>query len=111
MRAALEAIAYQVLDVVDAMTERPAVLRVDGGASANGFLVQFLADVLELPVEVAAERETTALGAAALAGVAIGHWSHDDVATFRRTSTRCEPETDRSELVAGWRDALRRTLL
>jgi glycerol kinase len=111
VRAALEAIAYQVLDVVDAMTERPAVLRVDGGASANGFLVQFLADVLELPVEVAAERETTALGAAALAGVAIGHWSHDDVATFRRTSTRCEPETDRSELVAGWRDALRRTLL
>jgi glycerol kinase len=111
VRAALEAIAYQVLDVVDAMTERPAVLRVDGGASANGFLVQFLADVLEAPVEVAAERETTALGAAALAGVAIGRWSQNDVASFRRTSARCEPETDRSELVAGWRDALRRTLL
>jgi glycerol kinase len=110
VRAALEAIAYQVLDVVDAMPERPAVLRVDGGASANGFLVQFLADVLGLPVEVAAERETTALGAAALAGVAVGRWSRDDVAAFRRTSARCEPEADRSELVAGWRDALRRTL-
>ena len=111
VRAALEAIAYQVLDVVDAMTERPNVLRVDGGASANGFLVQFLADVLGIPIEVAAERETTALGAAALAGVAVGRWSQDDVAAFRRTSTRCEPEADRSESVAGWRDALRRTLL
>jgi glycerol kinase len=111
VRAALEAIAFQVLDVVDAMTERPAVLRVDGGASANGFLVQFLADVLGIPVEVAGDAETTALGAAALAGVAVGRWSEDDVATFRRTSARYEPEVDRSELVAGWRDALRRTLL
>jgi glycerol kinase len=110
VRAALEAIAYQVLDVVDAMTERPAVLRVDGGASANGFLMQFLADLLEIPVDVAGELETTALGAAALAGVAVGRWSEDDVATFRRTAARYEPEVDRSELVAGWRDALRRTL-
>jgi glycerol kinase len=111
VRAALEAMAYQVLDVVDAMTERPSVLRIDGGAAANGFLVQFLADVLGLPVEVAAEHETTALGAAALAGVAVGRWSHDDVASFRRTSARCEPEADRSALVAGWHDALRRTLV
>jgi glycerol kinase len=110
VRAALEAMAYQVLDVVETMSERPATLRVDGGASANGFLVQFLADVLAVPVEVAAEPETTALGAAALAGVALGRWSHDDIAAFRRTSARCEPETDRSELVAGWRDAVRRTL-
>jgi glycerol kinase len=102
--------AYQVLDVVDAMTERPALLRIDGGASSNGFLVQFLADVLDVPVEVAGERETTALGAAALAGVATGRWSNDDVAGFRRTALRCEPQTDRSEEVAGWRDALRRTL-
>jgi glycerol kinase len=93
------------------MAERPALLRVDGGAAANGFLVQFLADVLGLPIEVAGERETTALGAAALAGVALGRWSVDDVATFRRTSLRCEPETDRTDAVAGWRDALRRTLL
>ena len=110
VRAALEAMAYQVLDVVGALPERPAVLRVDGGASANGFLVQFLADVLALPVEVAAERETTALGAAALAGVAVGRWTRDDVASFRRTSSRCEPQRDVSELVAGWRDAVSRTL-
>jgi len=66
-RAALDAIAHQVADVVDALPERPAVLRADGGAAANGFLMQTQADLLGLPVEVAAERETTALGAAALA--------------------------------------------
>ena len=66
-RAALEAIAHQVADVVEALPERPTVLRADGGASANGFLMQAQADLLQLPVEVAAERETTALGAAALA--------------------------------------------
>jgi glycerol kinase len=111
VRATLESIAYQVLDVIDTMHDRPTLLRADGGASANGFLMQFLADLLELPVEVAAEQETTALGAAALAGVTIGRWSQDEVAALRRTSARYEPETDRSELVAGWRDALRRTLL
>jgi glycerol kinase len=67
VRAALEAIAHQVADVVDALPERPAVLRADGGASANAFLMQTQADLLGIPVEVAAERETTALGAAALA--------------------------------------------
>jgi glycerol kinase len=67
VRAALEAIAHQVVDVVDALPERPAVLRADGGATANGFLMQFQADLLGMPVEVAAERETTALGAASLA--------------------------------------------
>ena len=67
VRAALEAVAHQVADVVDALPERPAVLRADGGATANGFLMQFQSDLLGLPVEVSAERETTALGAAALA--------------------------------------------
>jgi glycerol kinase len=66
-RAALEAIAHQVADVADALPERPKRLRVDGGATANGFLMQFQADLLQVPVEVAAETETTALGAAALA--------------------------------------------
>ncbi len=110
VRAALESIAYQVLDVVDALPERPAVLRVDGGAAANAFLGQFLADALRLPVEVAAEQETTALGAAALAGRAIGRWTDDDLARLRRTSARYEPERDVSGLVAGWRDAVRRAL-
>ncbi len=67
VRAALEAIAHQVADVVDALPQRPAVLRADGGATANAFLMQFQSDLLGIPVEVAAERETTALGAAALA--------------------------------------------
>ena len=67
VRAALEAIAHQVADVVDALPSRPAVLRADGGATANGFLMQHQADLLGIPVEVAAEPETTALGAAALA--------------------------------------------
>jgi glycerol kinase len=67
VRAALEAIAHQVADVVDALPTRPAVLRADGGATANGFLMQHQADLLGIPVEVAAEPETTALGAAALA--------------------------------------------
>ena len=110
VRAALESMAYQVLDVVDAMPSRPSVLRVDGGAAANGFLVQFLADVLRLPVEVAAEREATALGAAALAGVAVGRWEEDELGTLRRTALRCEPQTDVSDLVAGWHAALARAL-
>jgi glycerol kinase len=67
VRAALEAIAHQVVDVVEALPEPLAVLRADGGATANAFLMQLQADLLGVPVEVAAERETTALGAAALA--------------------------------------------
>jgi glycerol kinase len=66
-RAALEAIAHQVADVVEALPEPPAVLRADGGATANAFLMQFQSDLLGIPLEVAAEQETTALGAAALA--------------------------------------------
>ena len=94
VRAALEAIAHQVADVVDALPEPPAVLRADGGATANGFLMQLQADLLGVPVEVAAERETTALGAAALAAgrgarVAVGatyepRLSRDEAASAAR---------------------------
>src|SRR5207247_10406397 len=70
VRAALEAIAFQTRDVVDAMGIELDVLRADGGATANAWLMQFQADLLRVPVEVAAEREMTALGAAALAGLA-----------------------------------------
>jgi glycerol kinase len=93
VRAALEAIAHQVVDVVDALPTRPRVLRADGGATANRFLMQFQADVLQAPVEVAAEPETTALGVAALAagretGVPVGavyepKRSGDEVAALR----------------------------
>jgi len=112
-RAALEAIAYQTCDVVDALPERPAVLRADGGATVNGFLMQFQADVLQLPVEVSAERETTALGAAALAGLAVGAWNEDDLAAVRRVGARYEPErpaAEVEELLDGWREALGRAL-
>jgi glycerol kinase len=112
-RAALEAIAYQTRDVLDALPQRPERLRVDGGATANGFLVQFLADVARVPVEVAAERETTALGAAALAGVATGRWREDELGGFVRTSARREPrlpEAEAEDMLAGWRAALARTL-
>ena len=113
VRAALESIAFQLLDVVDGMPERPASLRLDGGAAGNAFVVQFVADVLQLPVEVAAERETTALGAAALAGVAVGRWSEAELSALRRAPVRCEPQRSAAEmepLVAGWHDAVRRTL-
>jgi len=102
VRAALESIAYQVLDVVDALPERPTVLGADGGATANSFLMQFLSDALQIPVEVAAEREMTALGAAALI--------RPD-AQRRPAAARYEPRADVSGLVAGWRGAIRRTLV
>jgi glycerol kinase len=103
VRAALEAVAHQVADVVDALPERPPSLRADGGATANRFLMQFQADLLGSPVEVAAERETTALGVAALAagretGVGIG-------AVYEPKRSRDEVE----ELRAGWRRALELT--
>ncbi|HEY6962664.1 MAG TPA: glycerol kinase GlpK [Gaiellaceae bacterium] len=100
VRAALEAIAHQVADVVEALPQRPGTLRADGGATANGFLMQFQADLLGVPVEVASERETTALGAAALAagretGVGIA-------AVYEPKASRDEV----AELRAGWRRAL-----
>ncbi len=73
VRAALEAIAHQVVDIVDVLPLDAGVLRADGGATANRFLMQLQADLLGVPVEVAEDAETTALGAAALAGLAVGH--------------------------------------
>jgi glycerol kinase len=115
VRAALEAIALQVADVLDAFPSRVEVLRADGGASANGFLMQLQADLLGCRVEVAAEQETTALGAAVLAGRAIGLWPDDDAIRSRlRTGAVYEPSRDAAELEPlreGWRLALRRALL
>ena len=91
------------------------MLRADGGASANAFLMQFQADLLGCPVEVAAERETTALGAAALAGLAIGIWP--DPAAMRAligAGATYEPSADRETAFARrqeWKQALRRALL
>ena len=115
VRAATEAIAYQVRDVLDAIGTEPALLRADGGGAANGFLLQFQADVAGVPVEVPEEREATALGAAALAGLAVGTWSSlEEVAEARRLAARDEPAMPRSEaerLVGEWRTAVNRALL
>ena len=115
VRAALEAIAYQVCDVVEAGEVDLGVLRADGGGADNGFLLQLQADLAGIPVEVPAEREATALGAAALAGLAVGVWSSpDEVAAARRIAARYEPALDRNEaerLLAAWRAAVRRALL
>jgi glycerol kinase len=116
VRAALESLAYQTRDVVDAMAEDAgtplAMLRVDGGASANDFLMQFQADLLGVPVERPALIETTAMGAAALAGLAVGFWrSPASLARARRIDRRFKPRTTadaREALHRGWRDAVAR---
>ena len=114
-RATLEGIAYQTLDAVRAMeaaSEQPlSELRVDGGASANGWLMQFQADVLGVPVVLPEITETTALGAAYLAGVGLGSWTVSEVGDAWRERTRYEPrmgEDQRATLLAGWEDALAR---
>ena len=117
-RAALEAVAYQTRDLTEAMRAdgagRAAALRVDGGMAANDWLCQFLADILEAPVERPLGVETTALGAAFLAGLAVGVWPGLDAlsATWsldRRFEPRMPP-AQRETILAGWRDAVRRTL-
>lgn len=117
-RAALESVGYQTADLITAMIEdgagRPDRLRVDGGMSANDWLCQFLADILEIPVERPANLETTALGAAFLAGMGVGLWPNTDaVAALTRSANRFAPAGDpdrRAVLIAGWRKALERAL-
>ena len=116
VRAALEAIAYQTRAVVDAMAEdsglRPEVLRVDGGAARNDFLCQFQADILGIPVDRAATTESTALGAAYLAGLATGFWNDEqDLSRQLRIARRFEPAMEagrREELYAGFERAVER---
>ncbi len=112
-RAALEAIALQVADIVAAVPGGVQLLRADGGASANTFLMQLQADLLEAPVEVSADVEATALGAAALAGLAVGLWrgTGEVVPLLRRGGRRYEPAGDPAELDAlcdAWKLAIRR---
>ncbi len=114
-RATLEAIAYQAVDAVRAQEaasgELLSVLKVDGGAVVNRWLMQFQADALGTEVVVPEIAETTALGAAYLAGIAIGRWTAEQVGEMWRESARYEPsisEDEREELLAGWRRALER---
>ena len=116
-RAALESIAYQVADVLEAMASDSGLpvseIRVDGGAAANDLLMQFQSDILGVPVVRPSLLETTALGAAYLAGLAVGFWKgRDDIAAHWQEERRFTPEMSRGEaegLRARWRDALERS--
>ena len=114
-RAALEAMAYQTCDAMRAMAKASGVvlseLKADGGAVVNGWLMKFQADVLGVPVVVPEISETTALGAAYLAGVATGAWTEADVRTMWREAARYEPSMSderREQALAGWARALGR---
>jgi len=118
VRATLESLAYQSRDVIDAMNQESGVplreLRVDGGACANDFLMQFQADVLGVSVDRPALVETTAAGAAFLAGLGVGFWRDaQELAHTRRRDrlfTPAMPPARREELYAGWKAAVSRVL-
>ncbi|CAM4023294.1 glycerol kinase GlpK [Cohnella lubricantis] len=115
VRATLESLAYQTRDVLAAMEADSGIklqgLRVDGGAVSNDFLMQFQSDVLGVPVERPAIKETTALGAAYLAGLAVGYWSScDEIAAqwhMERSFAPAMEESRRESLYAGWQRAVR----
>jgi glycerol kinase len=116
-RATEEAICYQTRSVLEAMSADAGVrlksLRVDGGAVGDDLLLQAQADLLGIPVERPRVRETTALGAAALAGLAVGFWTTDDVRALSRTERVFEPVlagTERERLYAEWQRAAERSL-
>ncbi|RMF28270.1 MAG: glycerol kinase, partial [Bacteroidetes bacterium] len=116
VRATLESLAYQTRDVLDAMKKDAGVplqsLRVDGGACANNLLMQFQADILDTPVERPQIIETTALGAAYLAGLGTGFWSREDIAGNWKIDQTFLPQMDaerRNQLYGGWKKAVERT--
>jgi glycerol kinase len=116
-RAALESMAYQTRDAVEAMEEDMGTklpeFRADGGAVANKWLMQFQADILGMPVEVPKITETTALGAAYLAGLATGFWeSRDELVDKWDLQQRYEPqmgEEERNRLYERWKEAVERS--
>lgn len=118
IRATLESIAYQSRDVIDLMTKDSGIklerLKVDGGASANNFLMQFQADVLGVPVDRPKTIETTALGAAYLAGLAVGFWkSKDDIIKNAGQTTTFEStmsDQKREKIYKGWKKAVTRAI-
>ena len=115
-RAVLESMCYQTRDVVEAMEEESGIklkeLRADGGASVNNFLMHFQADILNVPVEVPRITETTALGAAYLAGLAVGFWkSRDELDAKWKLAQRYQPglgEAERERLYRRWCKAVER---
>ena len=116
VRAACESMAYQSYDVLRAMEAdsgvKLAALAVDGGASRNEFIMQFQADLLGIPVVQTGSMETTALGAAYLAGLAVGYWeSHEELEQNRASAKQFDPASDPSVVeryLDGWHDAVKR---
>jgi len=116
VRATLEAVAYQTRDVLDLMQRESGIavkqLRVDGGMVRNDFLMQFQADMLGVPVQRPQVTETTALGAAYLAGLAVGYWrDQDEIAAnwaVDRTYEPRMPDEERARLYEGWQAAVRK---
>ena len=117
-RAVLESMCYQTRDVLEAMTADSKVdvktLRVDGGAVVNNLLMQFQADILGVPVQRPKVAETTALGAAYLAGLAVGFWSSEqELAEHWAVDRTFEPQMSagqRDKLYAGWKRAVERSM-
>lgn len=115
VRATLESLAYQTRDVLEAMASDSGIdmktLRVDGGAVMNDFLMQFQSDILNVPVERPSVNETTALGAAYLAGLAVGFWENkDDVQEHWQLDKKFEPrmaQQQREQLFEGWHKAVK----
>jgi glycerol kinase len=118
-RAAIESIAYQTVDVLKAMEQDSQIeikeLRVDGGATKNNLLMQFQSDVLHTTVIRPTITETTALGAAFLAGLAVGYWSSiNQIATLWQVEqkfTATMPQSQKETLLQGWKKAVEKTLL
>jgi glycerol kinase len=118
IRATLESLAYQTKDVLSAMEADSGIqlktLRVDGGAVKNNFLMQFQSDILGVPVERPVVNETTALGAAYLAGLAVGFWKNrDEIAAQWQMEKRFDvqmAEEESNELYAGWKKAVEATM-
>ncbi|SFB02226.1 glycerol kinase [Acetitomaculum ruminis DSM 5522] len=118
IRAAVESLAYQVLDLIKAMEKTSSIklseLKVDGGASANDFLMQFQADILNAAVKRPKCIETTALGASYLAGLATGYYkSKEDIKKNWMLQREFKPEMEeknREKIVSGWHKAVKRSL-
>lgn len=119
IRAALESIAYQTADVLRAMEQDSGIrlkgLKVDGGASANDFLMQFQADIVDTPVHRPECIETTALGAAYLAGLAVGYWrDREEIRENWQVGRVFEPAMEdgrREQLLKGWKRAVKCALV
>ncbi|MFV8815724.1 FGGY-family carbohydrate kinase, partial [Aerococcus urinaeequi] len=115
--ATLQSIAYQVRDITDTMNKDTGIdiplLKVDGGAAMNGYLMQFQSDITGIEIARAANLETTALGAAYLAGLAVGYWKDiDELKSFTQPGQTFEPkmnDSHKEDLYAGWTNAVRAT--